>query len=285
MTGAPGVTPPRDTADSGELLDVDEIWRSLVTTALLGTDRRDPPVVADPFGELVDDLAAGAPSERMLSLVGACVAVRRAGVRPGPPRAPVDRPADDERPVCPPEAVDRWRHVVASWPVLEDEWTITLIERGWRLDPSLVPPVLRRHRRDAIRHGRAIVAAGPVAPWLVEHRPDLGSTRSRVTVDPAAFVALPDLPVPPDLAAAVGDHDGPNGSGLDPLVDDIASARLGAAHRAVLVNLVARLDPARLAPLGERLASVDPMAPGHPLASVLSDLVSTRAAMLDELDR
>ena len=65
-----------------------EHWRELVTTAMLGTDRRDPPAAVGPLADLVADTLRSAPSERMLAQVAACTAVRRAGVLPGPP---VDR--------------------------------------------------------------------------------------------------------------------------------------------------------------------------------------------------
>ena len=48
------------------------------------------------------DTARSAPSERMLAQVAACVAVRRAGVVPGPVHPPVAAPRADDRPVCVP---------------------------------------------------------------------------------------------------------------------------------------------------------------------------------------
>jgi hypothetical protein len=53
----------------------------------------------------------------------------------------------------------------------------------------------------------------------------------------------------------------------------------------MLVNLVARVHPDALIDLADVLDSVDPMASGHGLATVLTDLATTRHRMLDELMR
>jgi hypothetical protein len=58
---------------------------------------------------------------------------------------------------------------------------------------------------------------------------------------------------------------------------------LGPAHRAVLINLVARLRADALVDLATVIDAVDPAAPGYGLATMLSDLAVTRRRMLDEL--
>ncbi len=265
---------------SGTEASVADHWRELVTAALLGTDRRDPPEPIPVLVDLVDDTARAARSERMLAHVAACTAVRRAGIVPGPPIDPLAPPALDERRPCPPVATERWHHITTSWPVLEDEWTLTLVGNGWRLAPELVPSALARHRTDPVRHARTRVAAGPLADWLIGHLPDLGSTRPAASVDPDVLAELPELPVPPDLAlllTATGAEAGQViGAGLE-------HGDLGAPHRGVLVNLVARIAPASLVDLATVLDAVDPYSVGAGLASVLSDLTTTRHRMLDEL--
>jgi hypothetical protein len=257
-------------------------WNELVTTALLGTDRRDPPDVDGPLGDLVADTARSSPSDRMLAQVAACVTVRRAGVLPGDPAPRLAPPVTDERPVCVPAAVDRWNHIITSWPVLEDEWTLTLIERGWRASPELAPAMLWRHRGDEIRRARAVVALGPIAEWLVEHLPDLASSRLPGAVDSEALAELPPLPIPPELdelLSAPGSDVGRSiGVGLE-------SGQLGEPHRAVLVNLVARMAPDGCADAADVLNAVDPHSSGYGLATVLADLATTRSRMLDELSR
>jgi len=255
-------------------------WRELVTVAMLGTDRRDPPQPVGPLADLVADTVRAAPSERMLAQVAACVAVRRAGVLPGPPIDRLAGPAADDRPLCVPAAVDRWHHITVSWPVLEDEWMLTLISNGWRLPPELVAPVLRRHRRDPVRRTRAEVACGPMAPWLADQLPELAAPANQVAPSPESIGELPELPIPPDMAellTASGEESGQT------LRSGIESGQLGPSHRAVLVNLLARARPDALPALAQTLETVDQTSPGHGLAIVLADLARTRHQMLDEL--
>ncbi|MEP1126091.1 MAG: hypothetical protein ABJH68_19595 [Ilumatobacter sp.] len=263
-------------------MTIDELWRGLVTTALLGTDRRDPPSAQGELGDLVADSVRADPSSRMLAQVAACTAVRRAGVLPGPPLMPLAPPVADDRPPCPRAAVDRWRHITTSWPVLEDEWMLTLIEQGWRLAPELVPQVLRRQRRDPVRRIRVLVAAGPLAAWLGEHLPELdsASTRRPTGVEMERMAVLPDLPVPPDLVALLTAGGAEIGGTI---AIGLEERTLGEAHRAVLINVIARCRTDALVDVADVLDSVDPSSPGRGLASVLADLATTRHRMLDEL--
>ncbi len=265
-------------------MTIDDHWRELVTTALLGTDRRDPPIAHGELGDLVADSVRADPSARMLAQVAACTAVRRAGVLPGPPVAPLARPGDDARPPCTPAAVARWKHIITSWPVLEDEWMLTLIEQGWRLAPDVVPSVLQRQRRDPVRRARALVAAGQLAPWLVEHLPELepANMRPPTQVELERLAMLPDLPVPPDLAPLL-DATGAEIGGT--IAVGLEERAFGEAHRAVLINVLARCSPAALVDIADVLDAVDPSSPGRGLASVLADLATTRHRMLDELAR
>ena len=255
------------------------VWRDLVTTALLGTDRRDPPEPAGSLGDLVADTARVAPAERMLALVGAATAVRRAAILPGPGHRPLTPPDGDPRRPCVPAAVDRWHHITTSWPVLEDEWTLTLVTNGWRLADELIPAVLRRHRSHPVRHARARAAAGPSADWLIDQVPELACTK-RATVDAEAFAELPELPIPPDLAELLHAPGDITGSALATALEN---GDLAHAHRAVLVNLLARIPADALAPVTAALDAVDAHSTGAALASVLADLASTRTRALDEL--
>ena len=98
-----------DGTDEGPAMD--EHWRELVTAALLGTDRRDPPPPVGQLADLVADTARAAPSERMLAQIAACTAVRRAAFVPAQPLPPLAPPESDDRPVCPPVVADRWGHI------------------------------------------------------------------------------------------------------------------------------------------------------------------------------
>ena len=284
LRGIPGgpLHPNRYANVGGMAVSMEEQWRELVTTAMLGTDRRDPPDLDGPLADLLADAQRATPSERMTALVAAAVAVRRAGVLPGPAVARLHGPAVDERPVCVPAAVDRWHHVVTSWPVLEDEWMLTLITNGWRVDPELVPAILRRHRSDVVRRARAEVACGPLADWLTDLVDDLAPRAGRQLVSLESIGELPELPIPAELARwlhAPGDRTGPELAAL------IGAGELGPAHRAVVVNLIARLRVDALGDVATALGAVEPGTAGFGLASVLADLADTRRRMLDELGR
>ena len=264
-------------------VSVAEQWRALVSVAMLGTDRRNPPEPGGLIADLVDDTVRSTPSERMLAQVAATVAVRRAGVLPGPPLASVAGPDVDDRPVCVPAAAERWHHVVSSWPVLEDEWMLTLLTHGWRVPPDLVPELLTRHRSDPIRRARAELACGPLARWLVGHLTEFAARGAASTQPdpPADAVAeLPALPIPPDLEVLL--HADPAAVARQ-LARAIDGGLLVHAHRAVLINLVARMRVDALDPVATALEGIDGGSLGFPLASVIADLARTRQRMLDEL--
>ena len=257
-------------------------WDELVAVAMLGTDRRNPPDAPEAIADIVDDTVRERPSERMLAQVAAMVAARRAGVLPGSPLPALVPPPVDDRPAIVPAAVERWYHVTTSWPVLEDEWMLEVISGGRRLPPELVPDVLVRHRTDPGRRARALVACGPVANWLVELVPELSGRDSGavVPVDDEALGELPELPIPTDLAVLLG-ATGPEVAAV--LGTALAGGDLVHAHRAVLVNLLARVRRDALADIERALAAIAPTSSGFALASVLADLAGTRRRMLDEL--
>jgi hypothetical protein len=260
-----------------------EHWRELLATAMLGTDRRNPPEPTGLIADLVDDTVRSTPSERMLAQVAATVAVRRAGVLPGPSRPPIAGPDTDGRPVCVPAAADRWHHVVSSWPVLEDEWLLKVITNGWRVPPEMVPELLARHRTDPVRRARAELACGPLAGWLVGHLPELAARGAAGSQpDPSAedVAELPPLPIPADLEPLLFADGAVVARQLAAAID---SGTLVHAHRAVLINLLARMRPDALGEVATALEAVDGTSIGFALASVLADLARTRQRMLDEL--
>lgn len=262
-------------------MTITDHWHDLVTVSLLGTDRRDPPDPPNgPLADVVADVLATTPSARMLSAVGACIAVRRAGIVPLPPAVALASPAADERPMLPPAAAGRWRTMVAHWPVLEDEWLQQVERRGWRLSPDVLAELMRRHRTDGARWARVARTGGPVVAWLLEHQPSLRPPSGRAQA--AADVGLPGLAVAPALAPLLT---APAGTVIAAVLGGLADRTFVLAHRAVLVNLVARCRADILAALATALgeADVPPAAAG--LARSLADLAATRHLMLQELDR
>lgn len=258
-------------------MTLDEYWRDLVTAALLGTDRRDPP---DPppglLADLVDDAVRPDGASRMLAAVAGVAAARRAAFVPGPPAASLQPPDVDDRPWCSAAAVRTWRAVVADWPVLEDEWVSTVVQQGLRVPPDAVVELLQRHRSDVVRRARAALAVGPSARWLVEHLPGLGVTGSASgTASAEAVASLPDLAVPPELIELLSADSHMFVSRLLPGFDaDV----YGRPHRAVLVNLIARCRPAVLLDAAKALDATH-----VGLAFELADLAKLRHRMLVEL--
>ncbi len=258
-----------------------DYWNEMVTVALLGTDRRDPP--APPAGGLAD-LAADdpqpTPSQRLLQQVAGCTVVRRAGLMAGAPVATVAPPMPDPRLATPKSATPTWRRVVADWPVLEDEWVLAVVRSGRRLAPELVPPLLARHRTDATRHARALVAAGPLGTWMIEWSPRLACTAKKPPVI-ELLGELPELAIVPELVSLLS---APATQVAQTLAAGLSSAQLGRAHRAVLVNLLARMDPSSLPAVAQAIDRVDPSSPSIGLAFALADLAHLRHHMLTELE-
>ncbi len=259
-----------------------EFWDALVTGSLLGTDRRDPPEPpAGPLADLVADAVRPTPSGRMLAAVAACTVARRSGIRPRPPVAPLAPPEPDARPLVPPAASRRWQQVVTAWPILEDEWLDTVEQRGWRLPPDVLVGLLRRHRNDGPRRAQVMHLAGPLGPWLVDHLPEIAQAQSgrrpgAGRPDPAG--PRPSMAVSPELQSLLAAEPA---AVIAAIAGGLAESGLGAPHRAVLINFIARCRPDTLAPLAEALRAVDSPAVG--LAHLLADLASTRHEMLEEL--
>lgn len=265
-------TPRRLDAEVG---DLPGHWEELVTAALLGTDRREPPPPPPgPVADLVADALRPDGASRMLASVAAAAAIRRAAFVPLPVVDQLRPPDSDSRPWCPPAAVTTWRAVVRDWSVLEDEWLLTVVERGFALPPDALVELLQRHRADAVRRARVALAAGPVGHWVVEHVPSLAAASPR-TVPVAAVTTLPDLPVPPELAELLtaDAH-----TFARRLVADFEAGRFGAPHRAVLVNLIARCRPAVLLAAAAALEGT-----GIGLALAVADAARLRHRMLTEL--
>lgn len=255
--------------------DLDAYWQELVTAALLGTDRREPPVPpAGPVADLVDDAVRPDGAARMLAAVGAVSAARRAAFVAGPPADPLQPPEPDERPCCSSTAVATWRTVIAEWPVLEDEWVLTVIRRGMRVPPDALVELLQRHRSDAVRRARVAVAGGPLTRWLVDQLPSLAAA-TKSTAPGEAVAELPELPMPPDLAPLL---EADAHTFVRRLAQGFDAGEFGSPHRAVLVNLFARCRPEVLPNAASTFGRSD-----IGLALALADLASLRHRMLTEL--
>lgn len=257
-----------------------QYWQEIVGAALLGVDRRDPPL--PPEGALRDlaaDAARPGAAEGLLQQVAATAVLRRAAFMPRAAAAPPVPPALDSRPVTPPAATRSWHRIIADWALLEDEWVVRVITSGHRLAPELVPRLLARHRGDAVRHARVVLAAGPLAAWLVEQSPALACTR-RAVAAPEVLLELPELAITPDLAALGSVAPGQAG---EVLARRLVDGSLGPAHHRVLQHLLARMPVTSLPAIIAALDGIDPGARSIGLAFSLCDLARLRLLMLDEL--
>ncbi|MFB8382959.1 DUF5691 domain-containing protein [Streptomyces rubiginosohelvolus] len=154
-------------------------WEELVTSALLGTDRRPPaprggPVPADAPAALLD--AAALHTVR-----------RRAGLLPAVPEARPEPAAPDPRPALPEAARHRLAHLLAgrsapsgggrrgTAPDLTElipQWLAIADRRGFRAPPALLPALLDAARARTDLRPQALAFAGPRGMWLAGLNPD-----------------------------------------------------------------------------------------------------------------
>ncbi|MER5991369.1 DUF5691 domain-containing protein [Streptomyces viridosporus] len=165
----------RTTAAAGPSLP--DAWEDLVTTALLGTDRRTPAgCVPGP----------GAPVA-LLDAAAAATVRRRAGLRPArAARRP--RPApQDPRPPLPPAAARRLALLLSDRPgtsgggrrgsapdlmELLPQWLAAANARGFAAPPAALPALLDAARGRTDLRPATLRFAGPRALWLARLNPD-----------------------------------------------------------------------------------------------------------------
>lgn len=260
---------------------IDDTWDQLVTAAVLGTDRRAPSDLPDgPLADLVADAVERDPARRLLTAIATVGAARAAGFRPDPPVPTPPPPIPDPRPWCPTEATRTWMRIRREWPVLEDEWIRAVVAGGWRLPADVTVALLERYRGDPARRRWVIRAAGPVAEWICDLAPVLRARATRTVDDDGGDAALPPLPMPERLAAALdADVDGV----VAAIEAVIGSAGSPAAQRAVLVHLVARCRPDVLVGTARRLRSGSVPSGWSATVDALVELAELRHRMRVEL--
>ncbi|MFC8369356.1 DUF5691 domain-containing protein [Streptomyces sp. NPDC057239] len=152
-------------------------WEELVTTALLGTDRRTPAGSAP---------GPDAPSA-LLDAAAVATVRRRAGLRPAP-AAERPRPApEDPRPPLPSAAARRLTMLLADRPgaagggrrgaapdliELLPQWLAAANARGFAAPPAALPALLDAARGRTDLRPAALRFAGPRALWLARFNPD-----------------------------------------------------------------------------------------------------------------
>jgi hypothetical protein len=119
---------------------------------------------------------------------------------------------------------------------------------------------------------------------MIDWSPRLACTAKTAPVDAhrAELMAeLPELAITPDLVSLLS---APPAQAAGAVASGLAEGRFLTSHRAVLVNLVARIDSASLPELAHALGRVNPSSPSIGLAFALADLARLRHHMLTELE-
>nr|WBO79890.1 DUF5691 domain-containing protein [Streptomyces sp. SBE_14.2] len=168
-------------------------WEELVTSALLGTDRRTPPGT-DPAREAPVALLDAAAVETVR---------RRAGLRPARAAERPEPAAEDTRPALPPAAARRLALLLAdrtagagggrrgTSPDLTEllpQWLTAANARGYAPPPHLLPALLDAARGRTDLRPAALRFAGARAVWLARLNPDW---RFALRAAPGADSALP----------------------------------------------------------------------------------------------
>ncbi|MBG0830996.1 hypothetical protein HS041_24870 [Planomonospora sp. ID67723] len=134
-------------------------WEDLVSTALVGTDRR--PLPAGP----------GDPAAELLERAAVQTVRARAGQRLRAGR-PLDVAPPEEQPALPRAAGDRLARILGGErPRLLAEWLQTAAGRGYRLSPHLLPELLDHAARDRSIRPHLGVLAGRRGRWLAGLNP------------------------------------------------------------------------------------------------------------------
>ncbi|MGW0289747.1 DUF5691 domain-containing protein [Streptomyces tuirus] len=154
-----------------------DVWEGLVTTALLGTDRRTPPGTAP---------GPDAPTA-LLDAAAVETARRRAGRRPARAAERLQPAPNDPRPALPPAAARRLAMLLADRPgpsgggrrgaapdltELLPQWLALANARGFAPPPQVLPALLDAARGRTDLRPAALEFAGPRALWLARLNPD-----------------------------------------------------------------------------------------------------------------
>ncbi|MEV8633520.1 DUF5691 domain-containing protein [Streptosporangium sp. NPDC051023] len=184
------------------LLGVSSGWEDLVSTALVGTERRPlstgPVIPAAPAG-----LVASTAEAELLERAALLTVRARAGLRLRAGR-PLDAAPEEEQPEVSRAACDRLARILGGErPRLLTEWLETAAARGHRISPHLLPELLDRAIGDRSIRPHLGVLAGGRGRWLAGLNPSWGFLLEEVTPVGAAAQAW-ELGTPGDRRAHLG---------------------------------------------------------------------------------
>ncbi|WP_261993108.1 DUF5691 domain-containing protein [Streptomyces sp. adm13(2018)] len=155
------------------------VWEELVTSALLGTDRRVPAGLAG--------LPGSALPGALLDSAALHAVRRRAGLRPGPAARPPEPAPEDHRSPLPGAARRRLDQLLAgraapspagrrgAAPDLAEllpQWLALANERGYRAPAATLPALLDAARARTDLRPQALRLAGPRGLWLARLNPE-----------------------------------------------------------------------------------------------------------------
>ncbi|MER6916983.1 DUF5691 domain-containing protein [Streptomyces sp. NPDC000594] len=184
------------------------LWEELVTTALLGTDRRTPPAGLSPVGR-----PGGDPATALLDAAALHTVRRRAGLLPAPAAERPEPAPADPRPPLPAAARRRLEQLLADRAApsaggrrgvapdlteLLPQWLTTAQEQGYRAPSALLPAVLDAARARTDLRPHALAFAGARALWLARFNPEW---RFALRGASGGGVALPELSEPEKVRA------------------------------------------------------------------------------------
>ncbi|MFI6595543.1 DUF5691 domain-containing protein [Nonomuraea sp. NPDC050536] len=145
-------------------------WEDLVSTALVGTDRR-------PYGA---DLLADAAVE---------VVRRRAGQQPAAHGGEIDVAPEEEREAVGRAAARRLVRILAGQYIrVLPEWLAAAAASGRRAPAHALPDLLERGRRDRSMRAHLGVLAGERGRWLARRNPDWAYLLEEATGEPGGQV-------------------------------------------------------------------------------------------------
>jgi hypothetical protein len=166
---------------------MNELWTDLVTTAVLGTERRTfvLPAVEGALGEWLERIDLADREGALLSMAAIVALARQAGRLPTPHARASASPSDEEDlPLCPERAV---QHLVAllgggAQRGLLPEWLAALASRGRRVPAAQLPALLDLGRVQPDMRAAILPVLGKRGVWLAGQNPDWGYASSEFSV-------------------------------------------------------------------------------------------------------
>ncbi len=160
-------------------------WGRLVSAALLGTERSEPPDLE--LAAPVAALAMQPVESRLLGAAAVVAASRRAGWQPPTDEGPLPVPAPaDDRPQVSAQAGWLLRRALDDRPELVPEWLGLAAAARKRPPNDELPRLLGLAGRNADARAALAPVLGPRAAWLVEQMPELAGGMTGSIGDPAA---------------------------------------------------------------------------------------------------